>query len=77
MKVGFGDLLGKDNLGSLFNHDNTIALVIGCVVSFVVALLAIKFFIGFVKKYGFKMWGVYRIVVGIIMLLLIWRGVIS
>jgi undecaprenyl-diphosphatase len=77
MKVGFGDLLGKDNLGSLFNHDNTMALIIGCVVSFVVALLAIKFFIGFVKKYGFKMWGVYRIIVGIIMLLLIWKRVIS
>jgi undecaprenyl-diphosphatase len=77
MKVSFGELLGKDNLGSLFNHDNTIALIIGCVVSFVVALLAIRFFIGFVKKYGFKMWGVYRIIVGIIMLLLIWKGVIS
>jgi hypothetical protein len=30
-----------------------------------------------VKKYGFKMWGVYRIIAGIIMLLLIWKRVIS
>jgi undecaprenyl-diphosphatase len=76
IKVSFGDLLGKDNIGSLFNHDNTVALAIGCVVSFIVALLAIKLFIGFVKKYGFKMWGVYRIVAGIIMLLLIWKKII-
>jgi undecaprenyl-diphosphatase len=75
-KIGFGEIFGKDNLNSLFNYDNTMALIIGCVVSFIVALLAIKFFIGFVKKYGFKMWGVYRIIVGIIMLLLIWRRII-
>lgn len=77
MKVSMGSLLGKENLQQLFNYDNTVALIIGCVVSFVVALLAIRFFIGFVKKYGFRMWGFYRIVVGIIMLILLWRGVIA
>ena len=49
------------------------ALVVGNVVAFVVALLAIKFFIAFVTKYGFKAFGWYRIVVGawiIVMLLL-------
>lgn len=77
MKVSMGSLFGKENLQQLFNYDNTVALVIGCVVSFLVALLAIRFFIGFVKKYGFRMWGFYRIVVGIIMLLLLWKGVIQ
>ncbi len=77
MKVSMGSLFGKENLQQLFNYDNTVALIIGCVVSFVVALLAIRFFIGFVKKYGFRMWGFYRIVVGIIMLVLLWRGVIA
>lgn len=77
MKVSMGSLLGKENLQQLFTTDNTIALVVGCVVSFVVALLAIRFFIGFVKKYGFRMWGFYRIVVGVIMLVLIWKKVIS
>jgi len=52
-------------------------LAIGNIVAFVVALLAIKFFIGFVKKYGFKVWGVYRIIVGVILLLLIWKGFIQ
>jgi undecaprenyl-diphosphatase len=52
-------------------------LLIGSLVAFVVALLAIKFFIGFLKKYGFRVWGIYRIIVGAIMLLLLWKGVIS
>ncbi|MEO6252422.1 MAG: undecaprenyl-diphosphate phosphatase [Ferruginibacter sp.] len=52
-------------------------LAIGNLVAFVVALLAIKFFIGFLKKYGFKIWGYYRIVVGIILLVLIYTGYIS
>ena len=43
---------------------------IGAVVSFIVAMIAIKKFIGYLQKYGFKAFGVYRIVVGIIILLL-------
>ena len=52
-------------------------LVIGNVVAFIVAVLAIKLFIGFLKKYGFRIWGVYRIIVGVIMLLLIYQGIIK
>ena len=52
-------------------------LAIGNVVAFIVALLAIKFFIGFLKKYGFTVWGWYRIIVGLILLLLIWKGIIQ
>ena len=53
--------------------NNMPALIIGNVVAFVVALLAIKFFISFVTKYGFKAFGWYRIIVGgtiLVMLLL-------
>lgn len=57
--------------------DNMTTLLIGSLVAFVVALLAIKFFIGFLKKYGFRVWGIYRIIVGTIMLLLLWKGIIS
>ncbi len=52
---------------------NILALIVGNAVAFIVALLAIKFFISFVAKYGFKAFGWYRIVVGgtiLIMLLL-------
>ena len=44
--------------------DNTTTLIVGNVVAFIVALLAIKFFIEFVSKYGFKAFGWYRIIVG-------------
>lgn len=54
--------------------DNMITLAVGNAVAFVVALLAIKFFIGFVTKYGFKAFGWYRIVVGAIILVLLMTG---
>ena len=44
--------------------DNLDTLIIGNIVAFIVALLAIKFFISFVSKHGFKAFGWYRIVVG-------------
>ncbi|OQB29873.1 MAG: Undecaprenyl-diphosphatase [Bacteroidetes bacterium ADurb.Bin174] len=55
--------------------DNLVTLLIGNVVAFIVAMAAIKFFIGFLTKYGFKAFGYYRIVVGglIIVLLLLGR----
>ena len=57
-----------------FTGEEIKQLAIGNIVAFVVAMLAIKFFIGFLKKYGFKIWGLYRIILGIILLLLIWQG---
>jgi undecaprenyl-diphosphatase len=49
----------------LFTKDHLFLFVLGNVVAFIVAMLAIKFFIGVLKKYGFKMWGWYRIVLGV------------
>ena len=54
--------------------NNLSALIIGNVVAFIVALLAIKFFISFVTKYGFKAFGWYRIVVGLVILGLMGMG---
>lgn len=48
--------------------ENLKLFLIGSVVAFIVAILAIKFFIGFIKKYGFRPWGYYRITAGIILL---------
>jgi undecaprenyl-diphosphatase len=50
---------------------NWSALVIGNIVAFIVGMLAIKFFIGFLTKYGFKAFGWYRIVVGTVILVLL------
>ena len=55
--------------------DNLVTLLIGNVVAFLVATLAIKFFIGFITKHGFKAFGYYRIVVGIAILVLLFMGV--
>ncbi|BEG99940.1 undecaprenyl-diphosphate phosphatase [Bacteroides sedimenti] len=53
---------------------NVMALIVGNVVAFIVALLAIKFFISFVTKYGFKAFGYYRIIVGGIILVMMFLG---
>lgn len=55
-------------------HDIQI-LVVGNIVAFIVALLAIKFFIGFLTKHGFKIFGWYRILVGLIILAMFFAGV--
>jgi undecaprenyl-diphosphatase len=51
-------------------------LVVGNIVAFIVSIIAIKFFIGFLQKHGFRLFGWYRIVAGIILLILIWQEVI-
>jgi len=58
----------------LESPQNTYAFIIGNVVAFVVAILAIKFFIEYLKKYGFRVFGIYRIIAGIILLILIFTG---
>lgn len=49
--------------------DNMTTLIVGNVVAFIVAIVAIRFFIGFITKYGFKFFGWYRIFVGGLILL--------
>jgi len=60
-----------------FTAEEVKQLTIGNVVAFIVAVLAIKFFIGFLKKHGFRIWGYYRIIVGVLLLVLILTGYIS
>lgn len=70
--TGYKLLKGRELLMS--NTDNLKLLLIGNVVAFVVAMVAIKFFINALKKYGFRVWGYYRIVVGIAILVAIGLG---
>lgn len=57
--------IGDDAVGTSWATSNNIMmLIIGSVVAFVVALLAMKWFVDFLSKYGFKWFGVYRIIVG-------------
>lgn len=54
--------------GLVLSPDQINMLIIGNIVAFIVALIAIKSFIGFLTKHGFKMFGYYRIVAGIVLL---------
>ena len=60
----------------VLNRENASLLGISGIVTFFVSILVIRFFIGFLQKHGFKVWGYYRIIVGLVILVLVWRGVL-
>lgn len=64
----------KETPEMLMNTDNLIALAVGNIVAFIVAMLAIKFFIGFLQKHGFRLFGWYRVIGGTILLVLVLTG---
>ncbi|MBX2966189.1 MAG: undecaprenyl-diphosphate phosphatase [Cyclobacteriaceae bacterium] len=63
----------KDGPG--FTSHEVNLLIIGNIVAFIVALIAIKSFISFLTKHGFKVFGYYRIVAGLVLLILYYLGV--
>lgn len=58
------------NDGFVLNSDQINYLILGNIIAFVVALIAIKSFIGYLNKHGFKIFGYYRIVLGIALLII-------
>jgi undecaprenyl-diphosphatase len=58
----------------IITGENVILLLVGNLVSFIVAMVAIKTFISYLTKHGFKVFGYYRIVVGIILIILLLTG---
>ena len=56
--------------GYVLSHDQINLLIIGNIVAFIVAMLAIKSFIGYLQKHGFKMFGYYRIIAGLAILVI-------
>ena len=66
------DLLKEDTAWA--TSHNIAMLLLGCGVAFIVALLAMKWFVSFLSKYGFKAFGIYRIVVGGIIIALLLTG---
>lgn len=61
--------------GNTFGQEQISTLIIGNAVAFIVAVLAIKSFISYLTKHGFKIFGYYRIVLGAIILILYWFGI--
>ncbi len=57
------------------NADNIDILIIGNIIAFIVAMIAIKTFITFLQKHGFKVFGWYRIVIGLILITLLLMGI--
>ena len=51
--------------GNTFTTDETAVLAVGCIVAFVVSIIAIRFLMSFVKRHDFKPFGWYRIVLGV------------
>ena len=73
-------MLAASGYKLLKNHtaittDNIDILIFGNVIAFIVAMIAIKSFISFLTKHGFKVFGWYRIIVGVTILLLYFLGV--
>ena len=67
--VMFGaSLLKLVKFGLSFTGTESIILIVGCLVSFVVSILAIKFLVGYIKKHDFKAFGWYRIILGVLVL---------
>jgi len=63
------------NQGLVLDQPQINLLIVGNIVAFVVALLAIKGFIGYLTKHGFKAFGYYRIAVGAIIIIMILSGI--
>lgn len=57
-------LFKSGEAAAVVTSGNMLSLIVGCIVAFVVALLAIKGFIDYLTKYGFRAFGYYRILVG-------------
>lgn len=68
--VMFGaSLLKLIKVGLYFNPSEWALLIIGTVTAYAVSFFAIKFFIGYIKKHDFRVFGLYRIVLGLVVLL--------
>ena len=60
----------------VFAKDNLTLLAIGSVIAFAVALMAIRFFITYLARHGFRLFGYYRILAGSVVIFLVWKGII-
>lgn len=58
----------------LQDSQHILLFLIGNVVAFIVAMVAVKFFIAVLTKFGFKVWGWYRIIIGVVLLVYFWNN---
>ena len=72
---GYKMLQGWKAYPTIFSGDHIGLLLLGNAVAFVVALLAIRSFVDFLTRHGFRAFGWYRIIIGLVLLVLILSGV--
>lgn len=71
---GEGTAQAQKGYEMILESNETIAVfILGNVIAFIVALIAVKTFINVLTKYGFKFWGWYRIIIGIGLLIFFWN----
>lgn len=63
--------------GLTFEHGQLSMLLVGNLIAFIVAMIAIKTFIAYVQRHTFRAFGIYRIIAGILVFVLIYTGVIK
>ena len=64
------------NNPEVFVSNNMSQLAVGSLVAFLVSLMAIRFFITYLQRHGFKLFGYYRILAGTVIIFLVWKGII-
>jgi undecaprenyl-diphosphatase len=69
------DIWDFHDKGLVLSSHEILLLVVGNVVAFFIAMLAIKTFINYISRHGFRLFGWYRIIIGAIVLILIFSGV--
>lgn len=61
----------------VFQSSNTGMLVAGCLLAFIVSVLSIRFFITYLNKHGFRAFGIYRVIAGLVILALAYMKIIT
>ncbi|AWL09273.1 undecaprenyl-diphosphate phosphatase [Aquirufa nivalisilvae] len=64
----------RHDLDIILNPTNSISLLVGAVISFVIALLTIRWMVDLVNKFGFKFFGYYRVLAGIFLAIYLWMN---
>jgi undecaprenyl-diphosphatase len=73
-KIHLSGIFSGENIHAFLAGNNGLYLAVGCVISFIVAMIAVKFFIDFLNKHGFKFFGIYRIIAGCFIIFLLIKG---
>ncbi|HUX84802.1 MAG TPA: undecaprenyl-diphosphate phosphatase [Chitinophagaceae bacterium] len=67
----------KENPAILRDHHNVMDLLLGNAIAFVVAMIAIRTFINYLQKHSFRIFGIYRVIVGILIIILVATGFLT